>query len=109
MRRIGVRWTVCLTLNGPDGTGACAPAARTTSSARVAPSGPLPSRDAISIPLSLAIRFAAGDASTRVAKSPFDPPLTKEEIGEFGSASRLLSELWVEGSGRESAPDSIRG
>ena len=102
----------------PAGAAASVPAARTTSSARTAPSGPLPLRDARSIPLSLAILLAAGDAGTRVRargevsearKSPFDPPLAKGEIGGFGSDLGLLSEFWVEGSGRDSDWDSIRG
>src|SRR5262249_10811713 len=109
MRRMGVSWTVSLILGGPPGATTWLLEDRSTSSATTLPSGPLPLRVARSMPLSLAIRFAAGDASTRVEKSPFDPPSTKGEIGGFGSASRLLSELWVEGSGRESAPDSIRG
>src|SRR5262250_1413063 len=61
-----------------------------------APSGPVPLRDARSMPVSLAILLAAGDASMRVAKSPFDPPLANGEIGGFGCVTGLTCESGTE-------------
>src|SRR5215471_21264078 len=75
-----------------------------------APSGPVPLRDARSMPVSLAILLAAGDASMRVAKSPFDPPLANGEIGGFGCVTGLTCEVWVDVSGRSAVfPSPSRG
>src|SRR5215470_14264621 len=96
MRRIGVSWTVSLILGGPPRAAAWLVVDRSTSSARTLPSGPLPLRDARSMPFSLAILLAAGDASMRVVKSPFDPPLTKGETGGFVCVTGLTCELDTE-------------
>ena len=74
MRRIGVSGTGFCPAVAAVGCGTFPDAARSTSSAKILPSGPLPLRVAISISCSRAMRFAAGDASSR-------PPLGTVETG----------------------------
>ena len=65
MRRIGLNGTIFSVVEVTVETVVPAGAARSTSSAKMLPSGPLPLRDARSTPFSRAILFAAGEASKR--------------------------------------------
>src|SRR5438034_10744908 len=92
MRRIAVSWMVSPILGGPALEMASLAVDLSTSSARTLPLGPLPLRDERSMPLSLAILLAAGEAST------LSPP------GQFWPAACLVAVDFEEGGRPSSLP-----
>jgi hypothetical protein len=89
--RIWLSFTTSTSVGGAaagaaDGAARGLTCARSTSSATIRPSGPVPRSSAKSIPRSLAMRRASGDAFTR-------PPFTRcaGSLGPSGAASRPRS------------------